>query len=113
VTNTGPRSGAEVVQVYVGDDEATVRRPPRELRAFAKVVLEPGVSATVRCTLTMRELACWDPVGGRWLAEAGRFTLWAGRSSRDLGSPVSVELTGDWAAPPDAPLTAAQVEVLR
>ncbi len=112
VTNTGGRAGSEVVQVYVGDDEASLRRPPRELRAFGKVVLEPGATATVRCTLTMRELACWDPRRGGWLAEAGRFTVWAGRSSRQLGPPVSVELTGDWEAGPEAPLTAARVEVL-
>ena len=111
VTNAGDRRGSEVVQVYVGDDEASVRRPPRELRAFAKVHLDPGASATVRCTLTMRELAFWDPRRGAWRAEAGAFRIWAGRSSRDLGPPVTVELTGDWEAPPGAPVTAAQARV--
>jgi beta-glucosidase len=109
VTNTGSRAGTEVVQLYVGDDDATVRRPPRELRAFAKVTLEPGASTTVRCALTMRELAHWDPGRAAWRAEAGAFTAWAGRSSRDLGAPVSFELTGDWEAAASAPLTAARV----
>jgi len=42
VTNTGSRAGAEVVQVYVSDPVASVQRPERELKAFAKVRLEPG-----------------------------------------------------------------------
>ena len=42
VTNTGSVAGAEVVQVYVGDPQAAVLRPTRELKAFAKVALEPG-----------------------------------------------------------------------
>lgn len=113
VRNTGPRAGAEVVQLYVGDDVASVRRPPRELRAFAKVALAPGEAATARFALTMRELAFWDRAGHAWVAEAGSFTIRAGRSSRDLGEPATVELTGDWSAAPDAPLTVATAEVVR
>jgi beta-glucosidase len=105
VANTGERSGAEVVQLYVGDDAATVRRPLRELRAFAKVRLDAGASTTVRFTLTPRELAFWDHRTSCWRAEAGTFTIWAGRSSRDLGEPATVRLTSDWTAPPSAPLT--------
>jgi beta-glucosidase len=105
VTNTGDRAGSEVVQLYVGDDEAAVRRPPRELRAFAKVHLEAGASAVVRFTLTPRELAFWDPRSSSWRAEAGQFTIWAARSSRALGAPAAVRLAADWTAPPAAPLT--------
>ena len=46
-TNAGDRPGSEVVQLYVGDPEASVRRPPRELRTFAKVRLAPGESRDV------------------------------------------------------------------
>jgi beta-glucosidase len=109
VTNTGGRSGSEVVQLYVGDDAAAVRRPPRELRAFAKVRLDPGASEVVRFTLTPRELAYWDPRASCWRAEAGSFTVWAGRSSRDLAEPATVRLTQDWTAPPSAPVTAFRV----
>jgi beta-glucosidase len=42
VTNTGDRRGKEVVQLYVRDPEASVARPVRELKAFAKVDLDPG-----------------------------------------------------------------------
>ena len=57
VTNTGPRAGAEVVQVYVGDVEAWVVRPLRELKGFAKVYLEPGEARQVSCQLDERAFA--------------------------------------------------------
>ena len=103
VTNTGERPGAEVVQLYVGDDEATVRRAPRELRAFAKVHLEPGASTTVRFVLGPRELAFWDTRAACWRAEPGTFSVWAGRSSRDLGEPAQVVLGEGWTAPAYGP----------
>ena len=99
VTNTGERAGAEVVQLYVGDDAATVRRAPRELRGFAKVRLDPGESTTVRFVLGPRELAFWDARSDCWRAEAGTFSVWAGRSSRDLSEPARLVLADDWTAP--------------
>jgi beta-glucosidase len=104
VTNTGSRPGREVVQIYVGDPVASVRRPPRELRAFAKVTLEPGETEVVDITLSHRDLAFWDAPRGSWRAEAGEFRLWAGSSSRDLGVPAVLTLDADWVAPPSAPL---------
>jgi beta-glucosidase len=107
VTNTGGRAGREVVQIYVGDSVASVRRPPRELRGFAKVVLEPGVTEVVTVTLTHRDLAFWDRQRSTWRAEAGEFRVWAGRSSRDLGVAAVLTLDAEWAAPPSAPLDQA------
>ncbi|MGK2950076.1 MAG: beta-glucosidase family protein [Acidimicrobiales bacterium] len=104
VRNTGGRAGTEVVQVYVGDPEASVRRPIRELRGFAKVALDPGAATTVQVELTMRDLAFWDARSSCWRAEAGQHTVWAGRSSRRLEAPASLELTGDWTALASDPL---------
>ncbi|MGH9274133.1 MAG: beta-glucosidase H [Acidimicrobiales bacterium] len=104
VTNTGSRPGCEVVQVYVGDSVASVRRPPRELRGFAKVVLGPGATEVVHVTLTHRDLAFWDERRSVWRTEAGEFRVWAGRSSRDLGEPTVLTLDTAWEAPPSAPL---------
>ena len=104
VTNTSDRAGSEVVQLYVGDPDASVRRPPRELRTFAKVHLAPGETRDVRLRLTMRDLAFWDPVTSAWVAEAGDFLLWAGASSRALSGPASVVLTERWTAPASAPI---------
>jgi beta-glucosidase len=86
VTNTGPVSGSEVVQLYVGDRQATVQRPVRELKAFAKVALTPGETKSVALTLDKRAFAFWSVDDQDWLVETGVFDLAAGSSSRDLRS---------------------------
>jgi beta-glucosidase len=92
VTNTGDRRGQEVVQLYVSDPEATVARPLRELKAFTKVDLEPGDTATAEFTLTARDLSYWSPRAGRWVLEGGRFELAVGASSRDLRLSTTVDI---------------------
>jgi beta-glucosidase len=94
VTNTGSRAGSEVVQVYVRDPQATVSRPTRELRAFAKVALEPGASADVDVELTARDLAFWHPGAHRWFVEGGAFVVEVGASSRDVRGSAEIEVTG-------------------
>ncbi len=84
VTNIGERPGAEVVQLYVGDDEASVARPPKELKGFAKVFLHPGETREVHIDLDERAFSFWDPVRAGWHLEPGRFSLLAGASSRDI-----------------------------
>ena len=84
VRNVGPRAGAEIVQLYVGDLESRVRRPPRELAAFAKVSLSPGEERPVAFPLDRRAFAFWDPAAHAWAVEDGVFELAVGASSRDL-----------------------------
>jgi beta-glucosidase len=84
VTNTGQRAGAEVVQVYVGDVEASVARPLRELKGFAKVHLEPGETRQVSCDLDERAFAFWSRRLQQWVVESGEFMIAVGSSSRDL-----------------------------
>jgi beta-glucosidase len=103
VTNTGAAEGAEVVQVYVRDPEASVLRPARELRAFRKVRLAPGASQTVTFALGARDLAYWHPALRRWTVEGGTFVVEVGASSRDIRGEASVEVAGE---PVAAPLTA-------
>ena len=95
VTNTGSRAGSEVVQVYVADPVATVQRPERELRAFAKVHLEPGASQELSFTLSGRDLAYWHPILHRWAVEGGVFEIWVGSSSRDLRASAVVDVEGE------------------
>ena len=92
VMNDGPRAGAEVVQVYVRDVEASVDRPPKELKGFSKVALEPGGSATVRVTLDRRAFAFYDVLREDWVAEPGEFEILVGASSRDIRSRKVVRL---------------------
>ena len=95
VTNTGPVAGAEVVQVYVRDPEASVLRPTRELKAFAKVFLEPGQSQEVSFALVARDLSYWHPGLHRWVVEGGEFVVEVGASSRDLRGSVSLTVDGE------------------
>jgi beta-glucosidase len=96
VTNTGEHRGKEVVQLYVGDTEASVARPVRELKAFAKVDLDPGETTTVAFTLTARDLSYWSMRLHDWALEGGEFELAVGASSRDLRLATTVDI----AAPP-------------
>ncbi|MEU6284782.1 glycoside hydrolase family 3 C-terminal domain-containing protein [Streptomyces sp. NPDC047028] len=109
VTNTGDRTGTETVQLYVTDPEASVHRPEQELRAFARVTLEPGESAPVTMTLRRRAFAFWHEIAGRWVVESGAFGLRVGASSRDIRLEDTVELRGrGFVAPLDAESTAEQ-----
>ncbi|MFD4976157.1 glycoside hydrolase family 3 C-terminal domain-containing protein, partial [Streptomyces sp. NPDC058424] len=83
VTNTGKRSGAEVVQLYVGMP-AGVGEPPKQLKGFQKVSLKPGQSKQVTFTLTPRDLSYWDTKAHGWVMAAGDYTVMAGTSSRDI-----------------------------
>jgi beta-glucosidase len=84
LTNTGQRAGSEVVQVYVGDVEASVARPLRELKGFVKVHLEPGETRQVSCDLDERAFAFWSRRLQQWVVESGEFMIAVGSSSRDL-----------------------------
>lgn len=92
VTNTGGVEGKEVVQVYVGDPEARVVRPIRELKAFAKVDLGPGETKAVTMRLTGRDLAYWSTRINGWELEGGAFSIHVGASSRDLRQSAVVEV---------------------
>ena len=102
IANTGGRAGAEVAQAYVSDPAAAVPRPPRELKAFAKISLEPGAEREVTFTLTARDLSYWSAIHRRWVLEPGEFRIGVGASSRDirLSAAITVEAT-----PPALPLS--------
>ena len=84
VENIGNLKGKETVQFYVRDEESSLLRPERELKAFSKVELESGEKKTVTVKLTERSLSFYDPEVGDWVSESGIFTVYAASSSRDL-----------------------------
>ncbi len=100
VVNIGAVAGAEVVQVYVCDVESTVARPVRELKAFAKVFLEPGESKQVSLVLDTRAFAYWSTRHHDWVVEAGEFEVAVGSSSRHLAARDRVHLEAPSVAPP-------------
>jgi beta-glucosidase len=103
VTNTGDRAGQETVQLYVSDPQSSVYRPEQELRAFAKVGLEPGGSTPVAFTLGARAFAFWHDGAARWVVEGGEFGVRAGASSRDIRLTATVTLRGQEVRTPLTP----------
>jgi beta-glucosidase len=103
VTNTGQRAGAEVVQVYVGDTEASVARPLRELKGFVKVQLEPGQTKQVSCQLDERAFAFWSTRFQQWVVESGEFMIAVGSSSRHLVATETINLEAPRLALPLGP----------
>jgi beta-glucosidase len=95
VTNTGGRAGTEIVQFYVAPPSARLSRPPKELKAFAKVRLAPGETTTVRLVLDDRAFAYWSDVDAAtkgWTIEPGSYELLVGRSSVDISHVLRVEV---------------------
>ncbi|HEX8328933.1 MAG TPA: glycoside hydrolase family 3 C-terminal domain-containing protein [Hymenobacter sp.] len=84
VTNTGKTAGAEVVQVYVHDQQASVKRPEKELKGFEKVFLQPGESKTVTVALNTNAFQFYSEAKKQWVLEPGKFDVLVGSSSRDI-----------------------------
>ncbi len=82
VTNTGRRTGTEVVQLYIRDRVSSVTRPVKELKGFVKVTLKPGETRMVALDITPESLAFYD-VNMKYLVEPGEFEIMVGSSSRD------------------------------
>jgi beta-glucosidase len=92
VKNTGPVAGKEVVQIYVADPVSSLPRPPKELKGFANVELQPGECKILSFELDQRALSFFDPHKMTWVAEPGTFEILAGSSSRDIRLKASFEL---------------------
>jgi beta-glucosidase len=84
VTNTGKVVGKEVVQVYVHDHKSGLVRPPKELKGFTKVELQPGETRTVFLALDFRAFAYYHPSFQQWITENGEFDILIGTSSADI-----------------------------
>ncbi len=82
VTNTGPRAGDEVVQMYIRDKVSSVTRPVKELKGFQRITLAPGETQTVSLELTAERLAFYD-IDMKYVVEPGEFEVMVGNSSRD------------------------------
>lgn len=79
--NTGKYEGTEVAQLYVQDKFASVTRPVKELKRFARVTLKPGEKKNVSFELPISELAFWN-IDMVKTVEAGDFALWVAPDSQ-------------------------------
>jgi beta-glucosidase len=92
LTNTGQRKGAEVAQLYVTPAPSKVPRPKRELKAFARVELNPGETRHVTLTLDARSFAYFDASTQGWRAESGRYGIELARSADDIHAKTEITL---------------------
>ncbi|HEX4126188.1 MAG TPA: glycoside hydrolase family 3 C-terminal domain-containing protein [Acidimicrobiales bacterium] len=117
VANVGSRAGSEVVQCYVAPGPQRLARPPKELKAFGKVVLDPGESTEVEFVLDDRAFAYWDPGQDDWndvqafvpdmfnflsppaprrlrgwQVDAGSYEILIGRSSDDIAHRCTIQI---------------------
>lgn len=84
VTNNGRMDAAEVAQIYVGDNEASVRRPVIELKAYEKIFLGKGESKKVSVILDEEAFSFFDVASKKFVVEPGTFTVYVGHSSGEL-----------------------------
>jgi beta-glucosidase len=84
ITNTGTRPGAEVAQVYVGEEDPKIPRPAKELKGFAKVFLKPAETRRVIVNLNSRSFSYYDTASKQWRADAGKYNIMVGSSVEDI-----------------------------
>ena len=84
VTNTGLRSGDEVVQLYVSDTGSPLPMPVKALKGFSRVTLAAGEKKTVTFTLTADELYYFNESTGTYEVDRGSYTVRVGGSSDNL-----------------------------
>ena len=84
VTNTGTRGGADIAEVFVGDQHAPVPRPVKELKGFARVNLNPGETRNVTIKLDQRAFSYYDVKSHGWTVAPGDFDIFVARSATDI-----------------------------
>jgi len=103
VKNTGGIEGAEIVQLYICPIDSPVFRPEKELREFAKVLLQPGESRRVSFTLDARAFSIFDSQGHSWIVPGGVYKVCIGASSRDIRLEAQVNVLAAALTDPEIP----------
>jgi beta-glucosidase len=93
VTNTGERTGDQVVQLYVRHPDATVPRPIKELKGFKRITLGPGERKTVLLTLHTNQLGYYDEAM-QFVVQPGTVEVMIGCSSEHLPLTSALEIIG-------------------
>jgi len=95
VTNTGRRTGDEVVQLYTHQRVSRDKQPLKQLKAYERVSLKPGETKTVKLRLRTKDLAHWDVTRSKWVVESGTYDIAVGASSSDIRSRTSLAVRGE------------------
>lgn len=110
VTNTGEMAGDEVVQLYIQDEYASVPRPVKELKGYARLTLQPAESKTVTFHLPVNLLAFYDADLKR-VVERGKYRVMVGASSADIRCEGEFVVVGELKAPVAEPVFTCPVQV--
>jgi beta-glucosidase len=87
LTNTGNRSGSEVVQVYIGQRSPTISRPKKELKGFGKYLLQPQESTDVAIRILLKyATSYWNEHLKSWASDAGIYDVFVGSDSTTADS---------------------------
>lgn len=92
ITNTGKYKGKETVQLYIGDEKASIDRPNKELKGFDKVELEPGETKTVIFDIKPEALMFWSEHTHTWTVEPGQFKAYVCASETDVRGTATFEM---------------------
>ncbi|MEI2283063.1 glycoside hydrolase family 3 C-terminal domain-containing protein [Paenibacillus polysaccharolyticus] len=95
VTNTSSIASDEVVQLYVRAGKSRVKRPLKTLKAFRRLHIEAGATATVHFDLPVSELAIWDVTRDRYVVEDGIYSIMAAKSSSDVQLVADLKIDGE------------------
>jgi beta-glucosidase len=110
VRNTGDRAGAELVQLYVAPKASRLPRPVKELKSFAKLAIPAGGTQTARLSISIRDLAYFDPDARAWIAEAGDYELVIAANAQDIRATLPLRLSTEWREGVSAPPLPAVVD---
>jgi beta-glucosidase len=104
VTNTGSRPGDAVAEIYIAPPnsgqlgtmgQSSIPRPPKELKGFSRVKLQPGETKTVSVPLNTRSFAYYDVSGKQWRADKGTYEVLVGSSSEQIELNGKIDLAQD------------------
>lgn len=110
VKNIGDRAGAELVQLYVARKASRLPRPVKELKSFAKLAIPAGGTQTARLSISIRDLAYFDPDARAWIAEAGDYELVIAANAEDIRATLPLRLSTEWREGVSAPPLPAVVD---
>jgi len=93
ISNTGPRAGDEVAQLYVHQVKCSVIRAAKELRGFQRVSLQPGEKKTITLQVPAEKLAFYDDTVHKFVVEPGAFDIQIGSASDDIRASDQIQVT--------------------